>query len=216
LPAGHLVNSTVCEHYPQIIERIGTRGDEIVGHGRTNSESQGDLWEGDEAALIHEATETIARHHGTRPLGWMGPWISESAMTPDLLKEDGYTYVMDWPCDDQPIWMRTRSGPILNVPYSVELNDVPALLRRQHTAEQFLRMIVDQFDQLLASSQKQPLVCGVSLHTFVMGQPFRLVQLRAALEHVVGHKDADKVWFTRPGDIARHVVSLPAGTVPGG
>ena len=216
LPACHLVNSTVCEHYPQIIERIAARGDEIVGHGRTNSESQGDLAEGDEAALIGEVTETIEAHHGTRPLGWMGPWISESAVTPDLLKEDGYTYVMDWPCDDQPIWMRTRSGPILNVPYPVELNDAPALLNRHHTAEQFQRMIIDQFDQMLALSRQQPLVCGISLHTFIMGQPFRLAQLRAALEYVVGHKEAENVWFTRPGEIARHVAALPTGTVPGG
>jgi hypothetical protein len=77
-------------------------------------------------------------------------------------------------------------------------------------------MIIDQFEQMLALSSQQPLVCGVSLHAFIVGQPFRLAQLRAALEHIVGHKDADRVWFTRPGDIARHVAALPGGTVPGG
>src|SRR5260221_3047631 len=87
LPACHLTNSAVFEHYPQITKRMRERGDEIVGHGRTNSQRQADFDEAGEAALIREATDTIERIGGTRPYGWIGPWISESAGTPDLLKE---------------------------------------------------------------------------------------------------------------------------------
>ena len=67
------------------------------------------LDEAAEAALIAEVTRTIARHEGSRPAGWMSPWISNSAVTPDLLQEAGYRYFMDWTCDDQPIWMTTRA-----------------------------------------------------------------------------------------------------------
>jgi hypothetical protein len=143
----------------------------------------------------------------------MGPWISETRVTPDLLKEAGYSYLMDWPCDDQPFWMRTRSGPILHVPYPVEINDSPAHLNRRHTAADFRQMLTDQFDQMVELSEQQPLVMGLALHTFVVGQPFRLRQLRQALEHIVRHSQAERVWFTRPGAIAAHVLSLPAGTV---
>ena len=166
------------------------------------------------AALIREATETIAQHEGRPPAGWMGPWISETPTTPDLLKEAGYTYLMDWPCDDQPFWMRTRSGPILHVPYPVEINDSPAHLNRRHTAADFRQMLTDQFDQMVELSRQQPLVMGLALHTFVVGQPFRLRQLRKALAHIVNHPRADSVWFTRPGEIAAHVLSLPDGIVP--
>ena len=76
-------------------------------------------------------------------------------------------------------------------------------------------MIVDQFDQMLELSKKQPLVFPLSTHTFVVGQPFRLFQLRRALELITKHKDVDQVWFTVPGEIARHVKSLPPGIVPG-
>lgn len=208
LPACHLINSAVYDHAPAILERIRQRGDEIVGHGRTNAERQGDLDEADERALIREATEAIGRHEGKPPAGWMGPWISESLVTPDLLKEAGYRYLMDWPCDDQPVWMDTRAGPILSIPYPVEINDAPAMLTRHHTASEFTQMILDQFEEMLRLSEQQPLVCGVSLHTFAAGQPFRLRQLRRALDHIVRHPNADRVWFTRPGEIAHHIETL--------
>ena len=215
LPLCHLINSSVYDRCPQIIERIKARGDEIVGHGRTNSERQGDLDEASEAALIREATEALTRGHGVRPQGWMGPWISESAVTPDLLKEAGYSYLLDWPADDQPFWMRTRSGPILSVPYPIEINDSPTMLSRMQSATDFRQMIDDQFDIMLQFSEKAPLVCGVSLHTFVVGQPFRYAQLRRSLERIVRHPMRDRVWFTRPGDIATFARSLPPGTIAG-
>ena len=214
LPACHLLNTAVYDHAPQIIERIRARGDEIVGHGRTNSERQADYDEAGEAALIREATETIRRQEGKPPGGWMGPWISESRTTPDLLKEAGYAFVMDWPCDDQPFWMNTRAGRILSVPYPVEINDSPAHLNRRHTAVDFCQMLTDQFDEMVELAEQKPLVMGVALHTFIVGQPFRLRRLRAAFDHIVNHPKAGSVWFTRPGEIAAHVTALPRGTVP--
>jgi peptidoglycan/xylan/chitin deacetylase (PgdA/CDA1 family) len=216
LPCAHLTNSIVGELYPDVVAKVRSRtGDEIIGHGRTNAERQGVLWEKDEAALIREATEGLERSFGTRPYGWMGPWRSESFLTPDLLKEAGYTYFMDWPCDDQPIWFRTRSGKMLLVPYPVEINDNPAMFGNQHSASTFTEMICEQFDQMLIDSEKQPLVFALSIHTFVVGQPFRVYQLRKAFDYIVNHPKADQVWFTVPGEIARHAASLPAGTVPG-
>lgn len=215
LPACHLINSTIYDYAPEITDRIRARGDEIIGHGRTNSETQAGLSEADERALIVEATETIARHEGKGPGGWMGPWIAQSGVTMDLLKEAGYRFAMDFPCDDQPVWMTTRSGPLLSVPYPIEINDSPATLTRKHSAVEFGDMIIDQFDEMLRLCEQQPLVAGVALHTFAVGQPFRLLHLRRALEHIVNHPDADKIWFCRPSDIADHIESLPPGAVPG-
>jgi peptidoglycan/xylan/chitin deacetylase (PgdA/CDA1 family) len=215
LPVCHLLNSTVYDYAPQILERIRARGDEIIGHGRTNTERQADYPEKEEAALIREATEAITRNEGTPPRGWMGPWISHSPTTPDLLKEAGYDFLMDWPCDDQPFWMRTRSGPLLSVPYPIEINDSPAHLNRRHTAVEFCEMLTEQFDEMLTQSETHPLVMGLPLHTFIVGQPYRLSQLRKALTYIVKHPKADKVWFTRPNAIAEHVMALPPGTVPG-
>jgi allantoinase len=213
LPGAHNVNSAVLEACPDIGVRLKARGDEFVGHGRTNSERQDVLWEDDERRLIAECTEVLARVSGRRPEGWLGPYIAESAVTLDLLREAGYSYVMDWAMDDQPVWMRTRSGPILSVPYPLELNDSPAMVFRRHTGRQFAEMIADQFDEMLLQSKKYPLVFSVSAHPFVVGQPFRLHAFRGAVRHILERRD--ELWITTPCEIARYCASLPRGVVPG-
>ena len=213
LPGSHNVNSAVLEACPDIVERLNERGDEYVGHGRTNAERQDVLWEEDEARLIAECTEVLTRLSGKRPQGWLGPYIAQSRCTLDLLKEAGYSYVMDWPADDQPFWMRTRAGPILAVPYPIEVNDSPALVFRQHSAREFADMVIDQFDEMRRSAAKRPLVCSISLHPFIIGQPFRLAALRRALDHIMKYR-AD-LWVTTPGEIARYCMTLKPGIVPG-
>ncbi len=215
LPLCHLINASICENFPAIPERIKKRGDEVVGHGYTNSERQSEMDEPTEAKMIAHAAETLARTCGQRPRGWMGPWIAETPITPDLLKEAGFDFLMDWPADDQPFWMRTRSGPLLSVPYPIEVNDSPIMLTRSQPATDFYQMMIDQFEEMLRLSEKTPLVCGVALHTFVVGQPFRLVQLRKALRQILQHPQFDKVWVTTPGQIATYAAQLPAGTIPG-
>jgi allantoinase len=116
---------------------------------------------------------------GTR--GWLSPWISESLATPDLLAETGYRYTLNWCHDDQPVPMRTRAGPLWSVPYPQELNDIPMIVARQMDAKDFAQMIIDQFDEMLEQARHQPLVMGIALHPYIVGQPYRLRHLRRAL-----------------------------------
>lgn len=206
MPASHNFNSLLFDTCPQIAARILSRGDEFVGHGRTNGERQDVLPEAEERRLIAEATEAITRHTGRAPEGWLGPYLAQSGVTLDLLREAGYGYVLDWPADDQPFWMRTRAGPILSVPYSIEVNDSPVMVFRQEGSADFERMMIDQFDEMLVQSAKYPLVCTVVLHPFVIGQPYRLRTLRRALGHIAAARD--EVWLTTPGAVARHYAGL--------
>jgi peptidoglycan/xylan/chitin deacetylase (PgdA/CDA1 family) len=217
-PAGVLVNSALFDVCPDLVAAFAGRGDEIIAHGVTNAERQGVLGEIEEAALIETATATIARHTGRRPEGWLGPWISQSRSTPDLLAAAGYRYMLDWDCDDQPIWMKTRAGPILAMPYPQEINDIPAIIARKAGAAEFADMIVDQFDEMLAQSEDQPLVMGIALHPYIVGRPFRLRHLRRAFTHIAGRAH-EGCWLTTPGAIAAHVEGLgeliPGWTPPG-
>ena len=213
-PASALVNSELYEEAPDLVAALSARGDEIVAHGRTNAERQGGLSEADERALILEATRRIAAIEGREPRGWLGPWISESALTPDLLAEAGYAYLLDWAMDDQPVFFRTRgSGRILAVPYPQELNDIPAIVSRQASGAEFAEMIVDAFDEMHEQSQSAPLVMGIALHPYIVGQPHRLRPLRRALRYLARRRD--RVWITTAGAIANHCYDMPPGVVPG-
>lgn len=112
----------------------------------------------------------------------MSPGAAPSRITEDLLAELGFTYTLDWPIDDQPVWLSTRGGPLLAVPYPHEVNDLPVFVHHHHTAETFASMITDSFDELRENSTRQPLVLSISLHTFLAGQPHRLRRVRSALE----------------------------------
>lgn len=213
LPAAHNVNTWLYESHPQIFDKIRARGDEVIAHGRTNAEHQRTKWEHDEACLIREATELVVKHEGKAPRGWLGGG-PESSATPDLLKEAGYQYLMNWAADDQPFWMNTRAGKILCMPYPAELNDAYALAHRQQAASDFGDMIVDQFEEMIRQCVDRPLVFGISLHSFVAGQPFRTRVIRQALAHCLQHRNADRLWITRPGEIAQYCYSLPTGIIP--
>ena len=206
LPASVLVNSRIYEDCPGLIEAFRARGDEIVGHGRTNAERQGSLDEEAERSLIAEATAILTREEGKAPAGWLGPWISQSRVTPDLLAEAGYRYLLDWAHDDQPVWFSTRNGGrILSVPYPQELNDIPAIVARKDSARDFSGMIVDAFDEMLLQSREAPLVMGIALHPYIVGQPHRLGPLREALAHIASRRD--DIWLTTAGGVAGHVLA---------
>ncbi len=216
LPAAHLVNSYLYDTHPEVCEAIRKRGDEFVGHGRTNSERPGARPEEEERALIAEATQAIARHEGKPPSGWMTPLMAQSKVSLDLLKEAGYRYSLDWPIDDQPCWLRTRSGPLLNIPYPIELNDFVVICQLNQDVLQYVDTIVRQFEEMIEQCEKAPLVFSISLHTMISGQPHRLNALRKGLRRILAHPKFDRVWLTRPGDIATHCESLPPGTIPAG
>lgn len=216
MPVALLVNSAIYDYCPEVVTAFRDRNDEIVAHGRTNSERQSLLAEAAEAALIAETTQALASHEGQPPSGWLGPWIAQSPLTPDLLQEAGYTYLLDWCQDDQPIWFKTRRGRILSVPYPQEINDIPAIVSRKVGAAEFAAMIVDNFDEMLEQSVQHPLVYGIALHPYIVGQPFRLRHLRRALQHIAQGAQANphQIWLTHPGAIAAYAQDVLIGRIP--
>ena len=208
LPTGALINTALYEHCPEVVEAFAARGDELIAHGHTNAQRQSDLSEDAERDLIVHCRERMAAAHGQAPRGWLSPWIAESATTPDLLREAGFRYTLNWCHDDQPTLMNTRSGPLWSVPYPQELNDIPMIVGRQMDAKDFAQMIIDQFDEMLEQAHRpaEPhgLVMGIALHPYIVGQPYRLRHLRRALRHIVSHATVTApgdVWLTTPGRI---------------
>lgn len=211
LPAAAILNTALYDHCPELVAACVARGDELVGHGHTNSERQGGWSEEAEAALLLSCRQRIARESGQVPAGWLSPWISESPATPDLLAEAGYAYTLNWCHDDQPIAMRTRSGRRLwAVPYPQELNDIPMVMQRQMDARNFCDLVIDNLDEMIEQSRSTALVMGIALHPYIFGQPYRLRHLRRVLRRLAAARDAGSAWCTTPGAIAAHMDVLAA------
>ncbi|WP_156885329.1 polysaccharide deacetylase family protein [Acidihalobacter ferrooxydans] len=207
LPLGVLVNTAIYDYCPEVMDAFRARGDEIIAHGHTNSEHQGEMSEDVERRLLDGCARRIAREEGMEPAGWLSPWISESALTPDLLRERGYRYTLNWCHDDQPTRFSTRSGQLWSIPYPQEINDIPAVVARLASGALFADMIVDTYDEMIEQSVAEPLVMGIALHPYIVGQPHRLRHLRRALGHIVAD---GRAWLTRPVDIVDYLdVSQP-------
>jgi allantoinase len=198
LPVGAIINTALYDYCPEVVDALVKRGDELIAHGHTNSERQGEMAPDAERALLVACRERIKKQSGTAPLGWLSPWISESVDTPDLLAETGYKYTLNWAHDDQPIKFKTKMSGLWSIPYPQELNDIPMIIARQMDARDFADVIVDNFDEMLAQAKAQPLVMGIALHPYIVGQPYRLRHLRRALQHIA---NSSAVWFTTPGKI---------------
>ena len=206
LPCTVLLNTAMYDHAPELVAAHRARGDEMAGHGRTNSERQSTLPEAVAAALIAEATARMRAEEGVAPRGWLSPWIAESRVTPDLLQEAGYAYSLNWCHDDQPVWKRTRQGRILSIPYPQEANDIPAIVARKDGARAFAELVQQDFRERLRQVRDGiPQVMGIALHPYIIGQPYRIRALRRALAEVAARRD--EVWITTAGAVFDHVTT---------
>lgn len=187
IPGVLAVNGSCFKTYPQIAEAAMARNWEFLGHGFIQKNMQK---VDDEAEAIRLTTEAIRNFSGKPPRGWLGPGLTETWHTPDLLQEAGYDYVCDWVLDDQPVELKTRSGgSITNIPYTQECNDVAMMLIQHHTAREYFERAMDQFDQLYEDSRDSARVMALVVHPYIMGAPHRLKWFRQVFERISARKD---------------------------
>ncbi len=192
------LNSAVCETFPKAMDEMKKRGWEFMGHGTTNSESLAGLNPEKEREVIQNVLKTIEQSTGRKPQGWLGTGLTETYNTLDILAEEGVTYCGDWNNDDQPYPMKVKKGKLISIPYCMEINDIPLYMRKGYTGEQYLRSVLDQFEQLYADSEKQPRVMGIPLHPMISGQPLRIKYLQRAIAEIKSH---ERVWFATGSEI---------------
>lgn len=193
------LNSEVCDEYPRIVEEGSKLGWEWAAHGPSNSMLFTGMPEDAERPIIEGVLARIAETTGARPRGWLGPALTETAQTLDLLAEAGIDYVMDWANDELPYEMRTRAGDILSLPYTLEVGDIPIFLGTGQAGGAFYEVVVDQFDQLYEEGETRPRFLSIALHPFLIGHPHRARHLDRALAHIMSHDD---VWIATGSEIA--------------
>ena len=191
IPVVLAINGSALAAYPPIVHAARERGWEFVGHGFTQRNMQKVA---NERADIRKTREAIARATGTPPRGWLGPGLTETWETPDLLAEEGYDYVADWVLDDQPVWLKTRGKPILNLPYTQEINDVAMIAVQKHAALEYRERALDQFEQIYADAADSARVMALVVHPYLMGAPHRVKYLRRVFEVI--RKKSDVLFWT--------------------
>jgi peptidoglycan/xylan/chitin deacetylase (PgdA/CDA1 family) len=175
------INGSAIRAYEPIALAAQQRGWEFIGHGFGQKNMQKVP---DERADILKTTNAIREFTGRPPRGWLGPGLTETWDTPDILTEEGYEYVCDWVLDDQPVLLKTRTRPLVSVPYTQECNDVAMMLIQHHKATEYRDRAIDQFEQLYADAQQSARVMALVAHPYIMGAPHRLRYFREALEHI--------------------------------
>ncbi len=179
------INARVCEDYPRVAAQARDAGWEFMGHGWDQIPIHNVV---DQAAMIGKSLDAIQAFTGTRPLGWLGPGLTETGETPDLLAAAGVRYIGDWVYDDEPTEIKTRHGPLVTLPYTVELNDITVMIVQHHESSYWLRRCCDAFDRMYEEGAVRPKFMAIAIHPYISGQPHRIRYLEEVYDYINRHK----------------------------
>jgi peptidoglycan/xylan/chitin deacetylase (PgdA/CDA1 family) len=178
------INARVTEDYPRVANACLEAGWEFMGHA----------WDQmpihkaeDQKAMIERSMDTLEKFCGKRPVGWLGPGLTETHETPDLLTAAGVKYIGDFPYDDEPSEIRTANGPLVTLPYTVENNDIPLMIVQHHEAAYWTQKCCDTFDRYYLEAAERPKIMAIAIHPYISGQPFRIGYLEKVYEHINKH-----------------------------
>ncbi len=203
IKCGVSLNLAVLEHFPEIAEAMVQRDWDFMSHGIYNTRYLYPYSEEQEREFYRDCIETLQRHTGKRLKGMLGPAISGTERTPDLMAEAGLIYHTDWMHDDQPVPIKVKSGKLVSVPYSFVLNDAP-LFRDHYEGDYFAQICKEQFDQLYKEGAESGRVMCIALHPYLTGQPHRIKYLDEILSYIMSH---DGVWQTTADEIAEYYIA---------
>jgi allantoinase len=194
------INARVCVDYPRVAKACKDAGWEFMGH----SYEQGPIHkEEDQPGMIKRSLDTIEKFTGKRPVGWLGPGLTQTLETPDHLAAAGVKYIGDWVYDDEPTRINTAHGPLVTIPYSVETNDIPMMLVQHHEAAYWTQKCLDTFERYYEEGAKRPKIMAIAVHPYISGQPFRIKYLEEVYRKInrkkgVLHWNGEQIldWFT--------------------
>jgi allantoinase len=175
------INARVCLDYPRLAQTARDAGWEFMAH----SWEQGPIHqEDDQPGMIARSLETIESFTGKRPMGWLGPGLTQTYDTPEYLAAAGIRYIGDWVYDDEPTKIETAKGPLVTLPYTVENNDIPMMIVQHHEAAYWTQKGIDTFDRLYMEGAERPRVMAIAIHPYISGQPSRIKYLETLYDYI--------------------------------
>jgi len=177
------INGDVCNAYAEMARAMDRAGWDFMGHGFVQTPMSRVA---DERSAIRDTKETIERFTGKPMRGWMGPGLTETFETADLLKEAGVEWLCDWVVDDLPVDVQTAHGPLIGVPYTLELNDIVIFALEHHRSDEMHTRLLQSLPVYQAETRHDPRVLPIAVHPYLTGVPHRFGYFRQMLEHLRG------------------------------
>jgi peptidoglycan/xylan/chitin deacetylase (PgdA/CDA1 family) len=196
LAASTSINAGVVDAYPACAEAMREAGWEFIGHGLHQKSMQA---EADETALIQSAIDKVESFTGVKMRGWLSPGLKQTPNTPDILKQLGIGYVCDWVVDDLPTWMTTKHGPLMAMPYNLEVNDSIIYAIEKHASPEMYRRMTDTVAAFENEYDRGARILPIGLHPHLMGVPHRIGYLERMLDDLMARDDTV---FMAGGEIA--------------
>jgi allantoinase len=187
LPASTRFNAGVIDAYPQAAIAMRDAGWEFIGHGMHQKAIN--HVDGGEAALIRACLDKLAAFTGRPTRGWLSPGLRETVDTADILKGLGIDYVCDWVVDDRPSWMRTTAGPLIAMPYNLEINDSIVYAIERHATGEMARRLEHTFRCFERESRDSAIVLAIGLHPHLISVPHRIHELDLMLDLLTGSSE---------------------------
>ncbi len=175
------VNARVCLDYPRVAKAARDAGWEFMGHSYDQRPTH---TEPDAAAMIRQSVKVIREFTGKRPVGWMGPGLTETLDTPDQLAAEGIRYIADWVIDDEPCTIRTRGGELVTLPYTLELNDIAMMVVQHHAAGEFVTRAMDYFERVYQEGKERAKIMAIAVHPYISGVPHRIKYFESVLRRL--------------------------------
>ncbi|MFN0162770.1 MAG: polysaccharide deacetylase family protein [Burkholderiales bacterium] len=200
LNASVAVNAAVAVRYPALLAACVARGWEVIANGLDMDHlHHAGLPLEEETRLVTTTLDILRRASGQKVRGWLSPAKSESFATPDIVARAGCDYLCDWVNDDMPYAFSSAAGPLTAMPHPCDIDDYQILINNHHGEDDFTDALVDHFDVLYRESATQGgRVMAVSLHPWIIGQPFRIGALEKALDHMLSRRG---VWSATGAEI---------------
>lgn len=179
------LNASVCNSYPEIVDQSVKSGWEILGHGFIQRAMN--VVE-DERDVVRKSVQLIKERTGKAPRGWMGPGLTETFHTPDILAEEGIEYVCDWVNDDQPYPMKVKAGNLFSIPYTLEINDIPIYIIQHHRSPEIFERARDHFDTLYQEGEESARIMAISTHPYITGAAHRIKYYDQIFQYIKQHE----------------------------
>lgn len=197
LPVSAFMNAQVADVYPSLSQTVVDANWELVGHGWF----QQSLKQADEQRIvIRQSLDRLKEATGKTTRAWLGPGLGETEDTPDILKAEGVDFLHDWVLDDLPVWLRTKHGPMVGLPYTFELNDVPIYAIQQSTSEEMLSRLKATVSIYERELDQNPRIITLALHPHIIGVPHIAYYFEKALDFLMQRDDTVFVTSSTMGD----------------